>query len=241
MQQSGLMTKVSKFLFSHSIQSSAMKNLQKYFLTLTLFVSISYLNAQDAPAARSEVGVTLTPMIGWQFGGTVRFIDGDLKIKDNVNYGGILSVKVAYETFIEVSYSVMSTTADFNSFRPPFQDQHFDLDVHYIQVGGLRDFKEGPLVPFGLLSLGATGFVPKELNVPGHSSSSSWSFSIALGAGLKYMFSSHIGIRLQGRFLMPLRFNGFGIYAGSGGVGGTVYSTVNILQGDFSGGLIFAF
>jgi len=216
-----------------------MKNLQKYFLTLILITSLSFLNAQDA--AKSEVGVSLTPMVGWQFGGTVRFIDGDLKIKDNVNYGGILSVRVAYETFVEVSYTIMSTTADFRSFRPPLQDQHFDIDVHYIQIGGLREFKDGPLRPFGLFSLGATGFVPKDLNVAGYQSQSSWSFSIALGAGLKYMFSPRIGIRLQGRLLMPLRFNGFGIYAGTGGAGGTAYSTVNILQGDFSGGLIFAF
>ena len=213
--------------------------MKNFILTLILVSSIAILKAQDISTTSS--GVSLTPMVGYQFGGTVRFIDGDLKIKDNVNYGGLISVRVAYETFIEVSYSIMSTSADFGSFRPPLPDTNFDLDVHYIQVGGLREFKDGKLRPFGMLSLGATGFVPKDLNVPGYSSSSSWAFSIALGAGIKYMFSSHIGIRLQGRFLMPLSFNGFGIYGGTGGVGGTVYTTVNILQGDFSGGLIFAF
>jgi len=208
-----------------------MKKTFKYFLILLFAASLINLNAQD------DAKVSITPLVGWQFGGSVRFVNADLNIDDNVNYGGILSVKVAYETFVEVSYSLMSTSADLRSFTPHIESRTFDLDVHYIMIGGLREFTDTKVRPFGKFSIGAAGFVPKDL--PG--ASSSWSFSISLGAGAKYMITPHIGLRLQGRLLMPLRFNGFGIYAGTGGVGGAAYSTVNILQGDFQFGLIIAF
>lgn len=208
-----------------------MKKIFKYFLTIFFTACLFNLHAQD------DAMVSITPTVGWQFGGSVRFVNADLNIDDNVNYGGILSVKVSYETFVEVSYSLMSTSAFLRSFTPLIDDQQFDLDVHYIQIGGLREFTDTKVRPFGMFSIGATGFVPKDL--PG--ASSSWSFSIALGAGVKYMITRNVGLRLQGRLLMPLRFNGFGIYAGTGGVGGAAYSTVNILQGDFQFGLIIAF
>ena len=208
-----------------------MKKVFKYFLVLLFTASLINLNAQD------DAKVSITPLVGWQFGGSVRFINADLNIDDNVNYGGVLSVKVSYETFVEVSYSLMPTSASIRSYTPLLENQTFDLDVHYILIGGLREFTDTKVRPFGKFSIGAAGFVPKDL--PG--GSSSWAFAISLGAGAKYMITPHIGLRLQGRLLMPLSFNGFGIYAGTGGVGGAAYSTVNILQGDFQFGLIIAF
>ena len=35
--------------------------------------------------------IEITPMVGYQFGGKVNFIQGDLKVQDNMNYGGIIS------------------------------------------------------------------------------------------------------------------------------------------------------
>ena len=215
-----------------------MNKIKNYLLIVAILFSATVLTAQDAAPTTKSTKVSLTPMVGWQFGGRAQFYEGDLKIEDNVNFGGLLAVKVGYGTSFEISYSWMGTSAYFKSYVPYLSNRTMDLDVHYIQIGGVKDFKEGPITPFGLLSLGLTGFVPEKFDT---AVSSEWLFSVALGAGMKIMLSDRIGIRLQGRLLMPMNFGGFGFYAGTGGSGGTVYTTVPIVQGDLSAGLIFAF
>lgn len=214
-----------------------MKTLFKSFvISLALFLFGLTVDAQDA-TDNYEGRVSIAPMIGYQFGGRIRFYDGDLNIKDNINYGGVISVKVQYNTFVEVSYSYMQTEANFYSYSPLYEDSRFDLDVHYIMLSGFQEFTQGVIRPYGMLGAGMAGFVPKDLR----GASSTWSFALSLGGGVKYMITPRIGIRAQGRLLMPLRFGGFGIYAGTGGAGVNTYSTVNIVQGDFSAGLIIAF
>jgi hypothetical protein len=72
-----------------------------------------------------------------------------------------------------------------------------------------------------------------------------WRFAIGIGAGMKVMFTERIGIRLQGRLLMPMYFAGVGFYAGIGTGGASSGLSLNtgsvIFQGDFQGGLVFAF
>ena len=64
--------------------------------------------------------------------------------------------------------------------------------------------------------------------------SSTSTFTFGLSAGIKYMFTSHIGLRVQSQLLMPVYYGGYYGY----GYGG--YSKV-VAMLNFSGGLIFAF
>ena len=56
------------------------------------------------------------------------------------------------------------------------------------------------------------------------------------------MFTDKIGIRAQGRFLIPITFSGAGMYCGigTGGSGCSIGTSGwgTILQGDISGGLV---
>ena len=52
------------------------------------------------------------------------------------------------------------------------------------------------------------------------------------------MASEKVGIRLQGRLLMPMYFAGVGLPAGTGGGGVSVNSAIPILQGDLTAGLV---
>ena len=113
----------------------------------------------------------------------------------------------------------------------------FDLDIHYIQIGGVKEFKIDRVRPFGTLGLGASGFVPKN----DRTLESWWSFAINFGAGVKINISESIGIRLQARMLMPLYFSGAGIFCSTGGCGGGLTASSNVIQGDFMGGLVFGF
>ena len=63
-------------------------------------------------------------------------------------------------------------------------------------------------------------------------------FAITLGGGIKIMPSDKIGIRLQGRLLMPMYFAGVGLWAGTGGGGASVNGGIPIIQGDLTAALV---
>lgn len=62
------------------------------------------------------------------------------------------------------------------------------------------------------------------------------------GLGIKYFFTDVIGIKAQARLLLPLYFNGigFGCGIGTGGAscGGGAGFGSEIVQGDFTGGVV---
>lgn len=112
-----------------------------------------------------------------------------------------------------------------------------DITVEYYQLGVLKPLMEGDtFIPYGLFSLGASRFAPKEV------SKEYWRFAINAGLGMKYFFNEKVGIRLQARVLMPLYFQGagFGCSIGTGGSGcGTgIGMGSEILQADFTGGVV---
>jgi hypothetical protein len=124
---------------------------------------------------------------------------------------------------------------------PGYDGDELYVSSNYFQIGGLSKFYSGDGVaqPFGSFSLGATWFDTSPTGESSYDSYSDvWKFSIALGLGVKLMFSERVGIMLRGRLLMPMTFSGAGFYVGTGGSGMTMGSWVSPLQGDFNGGLI---
>ena len=182
--------------------------------------------------------VELVPQAGYMFGGTLSFYEGDFRIQDGASYGGSIIVPdFQFETDLEINYTRMDSEGRFRSYynRPEFHDSTFKMSTNYIQVGVLKTFGTNDQIrPFGSLSLGTTIFSPKN-NI-----SSTWRFSVALGAGAKIYLTDRVGIILRGRLLMPMYFGGVGFYVGSGGSGLSLNSYATMLQGDFSGGLIFS-
>ena len=112
------------------------------------------------------------------------------------------------------------------------------MAIQYFQLGGLKEAGHGALRPFGLFSGGVAWFQMKDNNV-----NDEMVFSMALGGGLKVYLSDRIGLRLQGRLLMPLYVHGGGFFVGmgpGGPTGGVSFgSTLLTPQGDFTGALIF--
>jgi len=182
--------------------------------------------------------VEITPFAGYMFGGKLRFYEGDLKIDDNVDYGLLLNIAVAKETKLELFWSHMQTKADFIPYYGyDYLDvDPFDMNVGYIQIGTVREVDlDNNIVPFGALTIGATYFIPQ---TPEYNDS--WKFSATLGGGAKIWFSDRVGIRLQGRLMLPFFYGGVGFTVGSGGSGITVGGGTTMVQGDFTGGLIIA-
>lgn len=186
--------------------------------------------------------IEIAPSAGYMFGGRLNYYEGELKIYDNANYGvSFIVPDVSFDTDLEINYTRMDTRAKFRATpQSGYDDANFDMSVNYIQVGALKalNANDEKLQPFGSFSLGATIFSPKA------DVDDTWQFSITLGMGTKYWITDRVGIIVRGRLMMPMVFGGVGGYygIGSGGSGGglSVNTYTTILQGDFSGGLIFS-
>lgn len=204
-----------------------MKNLSLIFAGL--LISLSGLT-QDA--------IELTPTYGWHFGGKAYYYEGDIKIDDNHSYGVILSLPIDWDVRGELSWSRSDSRAYFRAIRPGYDDAQFDVASNYFLLSGVKSVGSDKFKGFGGASLGAAWLDVKESGV-----SDVWRFSFSLQAGAKLYLTDLLGLRFQGRLLVPLHFQGGGIFCGIGtggsSCGVSIGSTSAIVQGDLSVGLIF--
>lgn len=185
----------------------------------------------------SQRSVEITPFAGYMLAGKVKYVEGDLNFKSNVNFGIAIGVEIATGQMIELNYTRLETIAEFKAFGIGYTDRNFKTNINYIQIGTIKELSQEQVRPFGLFSLGAAWLNSEEASI-----SDVWRFAITLGGGAKIFFSEKVGIRLQGRLMMPMNFAGVGAYCGIGGGGSScglsLNSWVPLLQGDFTGGLI---
>lgn len=202
----------------------------------------------------SQGGFELVPFAGYMFGGSVKYsyyysnayYEPKLNLEDGLNYGLSVLVPVQSLVDLELNWTRMDkvkatfTTGGYTGYP---QDEIF-VSSNYFQVGAISKFynSSSAAQPFGSLSLGATWFDTSPTSASENDSYEDvWKFSVALGLGVKIMFSERVGIMIRGRLLMPMTFSGAGFYVGTGGTGMTMGSWVSPLQGDFNGGLIIKF
>lgn len=223
--------------------------LQYHYTLLIFFISLFTIFHTTSIVAQVEIGVTT----GFQWGGSVDFVQGESSMGDGQNFMVHLTIEKTPWAAIELSYSRLNEPAKFRAFGFYAEDfPSFTSEsglVEYYQIGGLKliEIRSERIKPFGLFSLGATRF--KYFNIVNSDgeefgdSDDVWRFSIALGGGIKIMLGEKVGLRVQGRLLMPMEFNGVGGYLGIG-TGGpysgiSLNSVVAPLQGDISGGIFF--
>jgi len=206
-------------------------------LAITL-LSMSY--SSNILAQKFEI----TPFYGYQFNGKVVGYEGDLNIRDAGSYGLMLDFTVRPGMQIELFYSRSDTRADFVAYRGPTY-QLTDASVNYLQLGFLRTVKKMKNISiYGIGSLGATLLSPtgdsyNETPIS-YSFEDWWLFSITAGGGAKIMFSEKVGLRFEGRLMMPITWAGGGFMVGTGGSGFYLGGGSAILQASLSAGLIIA-
>lgn len=211
-----------------------MKNKISLIFTLVFMIANTAYSQQLTPAAPDyDHKLELTPLVGYLLNGNIDFIQGELSFDNKINYGLALGVATGYGTFVEAIYTFSATTARFRSYDPQYENQVVSTNINYIQIGGIKEFMDGQVRPFGTIGLGASGFVPQESGFD-----SWWSFAINFGLGVKINLNEKIGIRLQGRMLLPLYYGGAGFYCGTGGCGGGASAYSSMVQGDFMGGIV---
>ena len=185
--------------------------------------------------------IEFAAMGGYFLGGHVDYWEGRFDMDDGPVYNITASIPTIKGNNIEVSYSFTNSTGHFNPHSNAGNKYEYStatLNTHYALIGSYQNFETGSIVtPFIGVSIGAAIYDYQYRNV-----STVWRFAGSLGGGVKIDINDKVGIRLQGRLLMPMYFAGVGFYTGVGTGGVSSGLSMNTgaiaIQGDFSGGLI---
>ncbi len=187
-----------------------MKHSILFFLTIILSLT---LLAQDSK-------IEITPTAGYTFSSRSNWAYADMDLRDNYSVGLALDVRIQQEILLELMYHNVSTDLNTTVYSGIIGSEYFTtpLTVEYYHIGGVTEFSSDKVRPFTVLTVGGTRFHPTSETKSSSGSfdalnSDTWAFSASLGGGAKIMLSDRIGLRLQGRLMLPMYFNGIGIYS----------------------------
>jgi hypothetical protein len=179
--------------------------------------------------------IEIMPYSSFQWGGKVKFYEGQVKFHESANYGIAMHINTPKGTAIQLEYLRQPTSIDvieYGIIADRFDT--YEVAMDWYQLGIIKQLPMGKLIPFGGITAGVVHFNPRTNEVDDQVK-----FSLTGQVGLKYFISDKIGIHMHVRMLMPVQWGGFGFYTGSGGSGTTVSAGSEIIQGDIGGGLIF--
>lgn len=194
--------------------------------------------ASAAPVvfAQSDPKVEITPFYGYRFGGNFQdyYTGADLNVNDDASYGASLGWNVNEELTVELLWSRQDSGIDVSLLNTLTR---VPLTVDQWMVGGFYryDTGNGKFVPFLGGGLGFTHFGSSAAGA-----GSSNRFGIYLDGGIKYMFSRHVGLRADLRGYFTWVDSGGGTVCGTYGCYAE-YSGSFFIQGEATGGLVFAF
>ena len=149
--------------------------------------------------AGAEWGLDITPYVGYAIGGsfTDNATGADLDVQEGGSYGLVLDLPDTPETQYELFYGLQRTKVTGGGTFGG--ETLFDLDIHYLHLGGTYLFTGEKVRPFLSGGLGATHFVPH-----GSGLDRKTYFSVSLGGGVKIPISGHVGLRFEGRGFMTI-------------------------------------
>jgi opacity protein-like surface antigen len=187
----------------------------------------------------AQHGIEIAPFYGYQFSGSIPTSKGKANIKDSDDYGVAVNVPIPMRGGIELELLFLHADTRVEVLKYDYgvvvDRQTFDLSYEYYQLGSMKTIRVPGknVVPFGGLTLGASRYHPKST-----SRKDEWFFSATLGAGVKIYPSEKVGLRLQGRLLLPFQWGGGSLWCGTGGCSIGVGTTSVFLSGDLTAGLI---
>jgi hypothetical protein len=159
-------------------------------LAAALFLSSVLLPGE----AGAEWGLEITPYAGYAIGGNFEdnTTGADLDVKEGGSFGLVLGMPDTPETRYELFYGLQRTKVTGGGTFGG--DTLFDLDIHYLHLGGIYMFPGAAVRPFLSGGLGASHFVPD-----GNGMRRKTFFSLSLGGGARIPISRHVGLRFEGR------------------------------------------
>jgi hypothetical protein len=199
-----------------------------------LYVVLLVAFAVFPPApAMADRGVEITPIVGFRFGGSFEdnTTGATLEAGQGESYGLILGLRQTDVTWYELYYSYQRTELDEGGLVGA--ENLFDLDIHYLHLGGTYLFPGERVHPFIGGGLGLTFFAP---DGPGLNAKTY--FSLSLGGGAKVPITKTLGLRIEGRGFLTILPDQTDIFCVSYGgavcnvrVQGDVFGQVELLVG----------
>lgn len=200
---------------------------QKIFVTVLIVLCSVYIGYTQK--------VEIMPYSSFQWGGKVKFYDGEVKFHESANYGIAMNINTPKGTAVQLEYMRQPTAIDVREYGTIIDRlDTYDVNMDWYQLGMLKQLPMGKVVPFAGITAGVVHFNARTNEVDDQVR-----FSLTGQLGLKYFITDKIGIKMHVRMLMPVQWGGFGFYFGSGGSGTTVSAGSEVIQGDVGGGLIF--
>lgn len=192
-----------------------------------------------ASTAWAQDRAELSGFVGYQFGGRVGLINGDLKLGDGVNYGAIFDYTIRPGGQLELSYTRQESKLRWIPFAGTIEE--IDMPIDFWQIGGVGYVDKGRTRPFGKITLGVTHFMPQVNSIGNRAISDEWRFSVVLGLGVKVIPTERVGLRLGGNLYSTFLDSGSSIWCGGGaGCSFGLFGT-GIFQADVQGGLTIFF
>ncbi len=181
----------------------------------------------------------LTGQYGYSFGAIIRTYEGDVTLEGSSWYGGTVGFFLKPSIILEATYLYRTgglSLYNGNPWTPGTPDLNAtQVTTQYAQIGSLKTFRKGKVAPFvgGQLGLGwVSSDVPN--------TDTDIYFTVSGLGGAKIYLSDKIGIRLQGRLLLPIFFGSMGFYCGTGGCGAGVGGSGTV-EAELSTGIFLAF
>ena len=176
--------------------------------------------------------IEITPTAGYTFSGDIEGYYGTYDLQNAFLYGAKLDVEIDDLSYFELSVRRNDPTLKYIT-SPGNVDEETSTGTAHYMVGYLREFKDGPITPYGVISVGTSRYWEK-----GDSDARQWFFSTEFGLGAKMFISDFIGLRVQASVTTPWVLAGGGLYWGYGGGGATGTFGIPIAHWDLSGGII---
>ena len=174
-------------------------------------LALGLLLAVGAPAQESLGPFELTPVLGYGIGGDFEDVDteAELEFDEAASFGVIFNIQESPNTQWEVLYLRQGTelTTDELFVSQPL----LDVDVHYLHGGGTYILEGGQVQRFVSGTLGLTRFDPS-----GDFDAENF-FSFSLGAGLRFLPSERVGVRLEVRWLATFVDSDTDVFCSTGG------------------------
>lgn len=158
---------------------------------------------------------------------------GELDVEDAAFYGVALDFNLVRQPGKEGQLRLMWRREDsdvtFRAFTPGDPSISRECAVEYYQIGGVGGVRKGNVLPFGMVTLGATRLAVENTD--------EWKFSMIFGLGAKIYSSGKIGFMIQGNWALTFTDAWGGVTVGTGGAGVGISGT-GISQFDIGGGVL---
>jgi hypothetical protein len=208
-----------------------MKLAPRCLIALAAFLAIM-------PASHAQVEVGL--QTGYSFGALVSTPYEQVRLDPGQWYGAVVDYHLRRDVQLEVSYVYRHSTITERTgspWQPGRTAVLGNLETHYLQGGTIKTFhsSSNAVVPFVGGNVGLSWFTS---TIQG--TSTDVFLAVSGVGGAKIYLTDNIGVRLQGRLLMPIFWGSLGFFCGSGGCSAGAGGSGTV-EGELSGGLFFSF